>query len=179
MRRTLLWCLTASLLAVLPARADEPSTRAGATAQAGGEQPQRPRGKPKIKLDRLDFPKDVPNVWYLERQLRKVLRREARRVDWGAGRGSTITYRFSVKRLAITEEDGVLRVSCTAIGRLPKGKQAKGSLTFGGDPRRRNAVIGKVLQIVARGVLTRLAELERIRRGDLRRSRVRRPILVQ
>jgi hypothetical protein len=101
-----------------------------------------------------------------------------RRADWGAGRGSTISYRFIVSELSITVQDGVLRVSCTAVGRLPKGKTAKGSLAYGGDPRKRNAEVTKVLQIVARGVITRLAELERIRRGDLDPSGVRRPITV-
>ena len=179
MRPTLLYCLMAPLMLAPAARAQEP-TPIGLSASENTEgRQERPRGRPKVKLDRLDFPPDVPNVWYHKKRLRRVLRQEARRVDWGAGRGSTITYRFAVKQLQITEEDGVLRVRCTAIGRLPKGKQAKGSLSFGGDARRRNAVIGRVLQIVARGVLTRLAELERIRRGDLKRSRVRRPILVQ
>jgi hypothetical protein len=139
---------------------------------------QRPRGRPTIKLDRLDFPKDVPNAWYFRKELRKFLRQQARRMNWGAGRGSTITFRFAVQRLVVVEQDGILRVSCTAVGRLPKGKTAKGSLSFGADPRRRNREVVKVLQIVARGVLTRLAELERVRRGDLDHSRVRRPVLV-
>jgi hypothetical protein len=88
-------------------------------------------------------------------------------------------YRFSVEQLRIEQEDGVLRVSCTAVGRLPKGKTAKGNLSFGGDPQRRNAVVVRVLQIVARGVLTRLAELERVRRGDLTHSGVRKPVLSE
>ena len=134
------------------------------------------RGRPQLKLDRLEFPKDVPHGWYYRKQLRQILRREARRADWGAGRGSTISYRFFVKSLFISNEGDVLRVRCTAVGKLPKGKTAKSQLSFGGDPRKRNAVVTQVLEIVARGVITRLAEMERVRRGDRQRSSVRRPV---
>ena len=170
-----LLCLLACLLLAKDALATGPAPG----SQSNRSTAQRPRGRPTIKLDRLDFPKDVPNWWYYKKQLRRILRREARRTDWGAGRGSTITYRFVVRELSITGENGVLRVRCTAVGELPKGKSAKGSLSFGGDPRRRDAVVNQVLRIVARGVITRLAELERVRRGDLKRSRVRRPITTE
>ena len=59
------------------------------------------RGRPQLKLDRLEFPKAVPHGWYYRKQLRQILRREARRAEWGAGRGSTITYRFFVKDLGV------------------------------------------------------------------------------
>jgi hypothetical protein len=178
-RRIGLVALLAGLLAAVPAQATDPQPYAEATADASPNHSGRPAGRPTVKLDRLDFPKDVPNSWYYRKELLRILRREARRMDWGAGRGSTIMYRFSVEQLRIEQEDGVLRVSCTAVGRLPKGKTAKGNLSFGGDPQRRNAVVVRVLQIVARGVLTRLAELERVRRGDLTHSGVRKPVLSE
>jgi hypothetical protein len=65
----------------------------------------------------------------------------------------------------------VLKVSCTALGRLPKGKSARSRLDFGGDPRRGQKVIRHVLEIVARGVVTRLAALERERRRAVARGR--------
>jgi len=40
-------------------------------------------------------------------------------------------------------------------------------LTFSGPASTRDAVVVEVLEIVARGVITRLAELERTRRGQL------------
>ncbi len=166
------------LMVALPAWATEPGP-GDPTAASQREGDDTPKGRPKIQLDRLDFPQDVRNWRYFKKRLRETLRRETRRAIWGAGHGSTITYRFAVTDLAVTEENGVLRVSCTAVGQLPKGKTAKGSLSFGADPRQRNAAVNQVLQIVARGVITRLAELERVRRGNLRRSRVHRPILVQ
>lgn len=146
---------TVSLLA-LPATARD----------ADGSDLSNDRGRPKVELDRLDFP-DIPGSHTFVKHLRRTLRRETRRADWGAGRGSTIEYRFSVKELRIFRQGKVLRVKCEAVGRLPKGKQAKSRLDFGGDPAHRTRLVERVLDIVARGVVIRLAEMERIRRGDL------------
>lgn len=118
-----------------------------------------------MRLDRLDFPQDVPGHARFERHLRATLRREARRADWGASRNNTIEYRFSVDRLMLGGRADVLSVECTATGRLPGGKSARSKLRFSGDPAVKNQLIERVLDIVARGVVTRLAELERKRRG--------------
>ena len=137
--------------------------------------PARSRGRPKVVLDRLDFPSDVAAAGYYKKHLRRVLAREVRRVEWGAGRENTIQYRFAIAKLDISIADGIMKVSCTAMGRLPGGRKAKSHLSFGGDPRKKTQVVSRVLEIVARGVVTRLAELERVRRGDLEKSRVRAP----
>jgi hypothetical protein len=50
------------------------------------------------------------------------------------------------------------------VGKLPKGKVARSDIQYGGDPRSPRKVVRQVLEIVARGVITRLAELERNRR---------------
>lgn len=140
--------------AARPARA-EPADDAEAKAATG---------RPRIKLDRLDFPASLANPKEYESHLRVTLKREARRAEWGASTGSKISYRFFVQQLDLREEGGVLHVTCTAVGRLPKGKSAKSHIVFGGDARERKKVIEHVLDIVARGVVTRLAELERARR---------------
>ena len=129
---------------------------------SGPTEPRLPR--PKVKLDRLALPADLPFAKEYESHLRGTLRREARRADWGAGAGSKISYRFFVEQLELREEAGVLHVTCTALGRLPRGKSAKSHIVFGGNPRERKKVVERVLDIVARGVVTRLAELERARR---------------
>lgn len=137
-----------------PAVTEEPaSTPSGA-----------PQGQPRVHLDRLDFP-DVPGAEGYKKHLIAFLRKEARRVRWGASSQNRIDYRFEVTELSIRMEADVLRVTCSAIGRLPGGKTARSHLTFGGDPARKTQVVHQVLEIVARGVLTRLAELERRRRG--------------
>jgi hypothetical protein len=137
--------------------------------------PARVRGRPKIVLDQLEFPSDLAQAPQYKSHLRKTLAKVTRRADWGAGAKNRIEYRFFVTELALIEGDGVLHVRCTAIGRLPKGKAAKSRLSFSGDPRLRNDLVKRVLDIVARGVITRLAELERVRRGELQQSGVRAP----
>src|SRR5690606_13305980 len=90
-----------------------------------------PRGRPDVSLDRLDFPQDVAGARRFEKRLRKILKREARRADWGAGSGAKISYRFAITQLSIEPQADVLRVRCTAVGRLPGGKSARSNLTFG------------------------------------------------
>lgn len=133
------------------------------------------RGRPTVKLDRLEFPADVPGAPFFKKQLRKMLEHHARHVDWGAGRGSVIEYRFTVKELSVEKGEDVIHVTCEAYGKLPSGKTAKSRITFGGEPNKRNKLVARVLDIVSRGVVTRLAEMERIRRGDLDHKRVRAP----
>jgi len=124
-----------------------------------------PEGRPLIVLDRLVVPNTVPEYKRVSRVLEKVLKHEARRVQWGAGRNNRIAYRFFLEQLDVTVENGVYKVRCTALGRLPKGKSARSKLELGGDPRNPRKVIDEVLSIVARGVLARLADLERERRA--------------
>jgi hypothetical protein len=124
-----------------------------------------PAGRPHIVLDKLVVPTTVPEHQRVTKVLEKALKHEAPRVEWGAGRGSRITYRFYLEQLDVTVEHGVLKVRCTALGRLPKGKTARSKLEFGGDPKDPRKVIDHVLVIVARGVLARLADLERSRRS--------------
>jgi hypothetical protein len=123
-----------------------------------------PSGRPHIVIDQLVVPSDLPEHQRISKVLDKVLKHEQHRVEWGAGRESRITYRFYLEQLDLSVERGVLKVRCTALGRLPKGKTARSRLEFGGDPKDARKVIDHVLTIVARGVLARLAEIERDRR---------------
>jgi len=116
---------------------------------------------PSVKLDRLELP---PEAKAYERFLTRALKREARDLDWGAGEGSRIEYRFVLSELRVVINDGVLTVHCAATGRLPRGRSANSQLSFGGQPSDKRELIERVLTIVARGVLTRLSEIERERR---------------
>jgi hypothetical protein len=102
--------------------------------------------------------------------LRRVLSREARRLDWGASADSVIQYRFALQRLSFEVRQDVLTVHCSASGRLPKGLTARSQLSFSGEPARKRELVERVLTIVARGVLTRLAEIERERRHATRNA---------
>lgn len=163
--------LAALLAAAAPSFAENTAEAAAAPQAAPAH-----RGRPSVKLDRLLLPDATQGKKELLKHLERVLRREARHADWGAGRGSHIEYRFTVSELETRVENGVLRVRCTAFGKLPNGKRAKSHLDYGGAANARDAVVKRVLEIVARGVITRLAELERVRRGELDRSGVRSPL---
>lgn len=122
-------------------------------------------GKPDVHLDKFTFPQNIQNAQEFEQHLKRALKREAYRADWGAGRENRIEYRFEVTELKFILDDGALRIHCEAVGKLPGGRSAKSELTFGGHPGERKELTKQVLGIVARGVITRLAELERQRRG--------------
>jgi hypothetical protein len=145
-----------------------PASSENVPVAPGIGRPTQP-GRPTVHLDALVFPESIANSPALERHFRHMLRRAARRADWGAGRGARIEYRVVVEELAIAESAGVLRVRCTALGRLPRGKSARSHLDYGGDPKKRHAVVERVLEMVARGVVTRLAALERERRRSATR----------
>lgn len=145
------------------------ATPAIATSSERVESPlstvKTPEGRPEVHLDRLDFPHDIAHSHALKKHLERVLKKEVRRVEWGAGRDNRIEYRFSVTKLDLTVSGEVVKVSCSAVGALPGGRTAKSQLTFGGAAREQQRVVKQVLEIVARGVITRLAQLERRRRG--------------
>jgi hypothetical protein len=126
-----------------------------------GPAPVQAAAGPRLELNRLELAAEAAEY---EKFLRRVLAREARRLDWGASAGSVIQYRFALQRLSFEVRQGVLTVHCSASGRLPKGLTARSQLSFSGEPARKRELVERVLTIVARGVLTRLAEIERERR---------------
>jgi hypothetical protein len=136
---------------------------ASAAQATEGRGPGAPSGHPKIELDLLDL-SAAPLSAADEKYLRSELARDARSADWGAGRGAKIEYRFRLDELTVTEESKVVRVACSATGFLPRGKRAKGHLVLSGAPQDRPGLVHHVLDIVAKSVVTRLADMERQRR---------------
>jgi hypothetical protein len=154
LRRTLLAGIGAALVSVCAV------PRAKAVPLVG-----RPRGRPKIKLDRVTLPAGTANAEATLRHLKFFLRREARRADWGTGARSTIAFRFTVETLAIESRPNSLHVRCSALGELPRRRTARSQLSYGGDPKLGSKLVIQVLEIVARGVISRLADMERTRRS--------------
>ncbi len=152
---TIAFAIAATLAPRLSARPGDSTIRELASS---------PKGRPKVVLDQLDLAK-APLPAAEEKYLRDVLAKEARHADWGAGRKSRIPYRFRIDELDVVEEATVVRIRCAATGWLPKGRTAKSRLAFGGAPKERPELVRRVLAIVAHGVITRLAELERERRS--------------
>ena len=132
---------------------------------ARGVAPQA-QSRPTVRLDRLDLPPGLPRGTAYERHFRFQLKKAAHRADWGAKRGAKIEYRVKLEELSIREGNGVIHVRCKALGSLPKGRTTRTFIEFGGNPAERQRVIEHVLEIVARGVVTRLAAIERGRRAE-------------
>lgn len=156
-------CLAASLvLASLPAAAAPDLTE----RRESGSSTAR-KGHPKVKLERLTFPDfaDTAEASYYKNHLRRSLQRETRLADWGADSESVIEYRFRVDTLRIEARGDVLHVYCAATGELPRRKNATSRLEFSGHPSKRRELVRRVLEIVARGVVTRLAQIEHARRN--------------
>lgn len=167
----------AVVLSLATARAEvEPAKADAAEATPPDEAPfakgigERSVGRPSVKLDRLEFAPSVAATSSLERHFRFALKQAARKADWGAGRRAKIEFRVTVEELVVSEADGVITVRCTAFGRLPKGKSARSRIAFSGSISQRSKIVSHVLEIVARGVVTRLAALERERRVAAQRG---------
>jgi hypothetical protein len=150
-------------LAALPAAAAPELTERREPPTEGAR-----KGRPRVKLERLTFPgisADTTEASYYKNHLRRSLERETRLADWGADEGSVIEYRFRLDTLRIESKGDVLRVYCAATGELPRRKNATSRLEFSGHPSKRRQLVQRVLEIVARGVITRLAQIEYARRN--------------
>lgn len=97
-----------------------------------------------------------------EALLRGILEKEGRRADWGKGRAEPVEAEVHVKDLRVTVEGDVLRVTCAASGKIRKLGVAKSSFSYGGKVTERAALERRVLELVARGLIARLAEMARI-----------------
>ncbi|MGC4092444.1 MAG: hypothetical protein QM756_32120 [Polyangiaceae bacterium] len=125
----------------------------------------RPRGRPHVKLDRVELPPGLAHRDEYLRHLRATLRREVRRADWGASSKNTISLRFAVEKLTLVPRASALQVQCSALGELPQRRTARSQLSYGGELAAEVRLVKQVLEIVARGVVSRLSALERARRG--------------
>lgn len=160
-----LFALTLGAPAYADTDSDEPDAPADAPPPvARGVAPPK-ESRPEVRLDRLELPPGTPSV--LERHFRKELRKAAHHADWGAGRGAKIEYRVKIEELSVRDGTNVIHVRCTAKGSLPKGRTTRTFIDFGGSPADRKRVVEHVLEIVARGVITRLAAIERGRRAEV------------
>lgn len=123
------------------------------------------RAKPKGKIEILsvDWPKpgtaSPDRQKRVKRAVRSMAAQAAKHLDFGAARKAEIT--FSLRELSVSEEDGLVRVSCTLHGRLRHGGGARSKIAFGGKPDRKKQIERQVLSSVTDSVMVRLAELAR------------------
>ena len=100
-----------------------------------------------------------------EKLLEKLLKREARHADWGPAGDGPVEASIEIRELVSIVDGDVVRVTCAGVGRIPGVGAAKSKFSFGGRPSERAKLERHVLELVARGIVTRLAEMARRRRG--------------
>ncbi|MBI5536443.1 MAG: hypothetical protein HY898_27220 [Deltaproteobacteria bacterium] len=142
------------LLALLPV--------AAAMAVATSADPTFARRRPKVVWTEVQVP-EGDHQTNRERQLRNVLKREGHRVQWGDPPDGLIEASVKVTEFVIDRRPDVVRVTCSAVGRLGKGPAVKTHFSFGGHPKKEAALESQMLTLVGRGVVARLASLSRER----------------
>ena len=97
----------------------------------------------------------------IARTIRRQAHRAAKHLDFGVKGRVEVT--FLVRDIQVVEEDDVVTVTCTLVGRLKGGGSARSKIRFGGKPDKNNKVERQVVTAATEGVLTRLAQLSRER----------------
>lgn len=128
---------------------------------------------PKVKWTKIEV-RPGDDGARVARILKGELKRASQREDWTKGssksakKRKSASYQLSAKVTKLTweKDDDVLRVSVTVVARIddgPRGKRqrVKSHIRMGGHPKRRGKLEKQALQIVARGIVTRLAEVAR------------------
>ncbi len=119
------------------------------------------RGRTQVEWANVDAPSG-PDEARLERALRKLLVKASKKASFG-DRGGKVKVSARVTELAWEDKGDVVRLSCTVVGRIEGGPSAKSRISFGGAPAQRAALEKQVLEMVANGVVTRLAEIAKSR----------------
>ena len=124
--------------------------------------PARAKGKGKLEIAAVEWPTPGPSMKLREKQVKTSIRRlalqAAKHLDFGSDKAVAT---LIVKELVASEADGVLKVSCSLVGRLKGGGTARSKIAFGGKPDSRKKIERQVLSSVTDGVIIRLAELAR------------------
>lgn len=130
----------------------------GVAALAALPTPSFARSSTKVEWTRISAPpgKDADRT---TRALKPLLVKAARKADFGKAKSVKLAAR--VVEFTSTRQGDVLRVSCTIMGHVVGGPSAKSRISFGGSPDDRAALEKQVLEMVANGLVARLAQIAR------------------
>lgn len=102
----------------------------------------------------------------VERTLKSILDKESRKAKWGKARPDPIEARLHVTELKAVNEGDVVRITCAAAGKIEGLGVARSKFSYGGSVNERAKLEYHVLELVSRGVITRLAELARTQQEE-------------
>lgn len=129
--------------------------------------PAEARSRARVEWKRVEVPPG-DDAARLEKLFRKVLAKAGKRADFGKARRVTLSAR--IVELTFEPRGDVLQVTCTMVGRLEGGPKARSRISYGGHPNQRAALEQDVLTMVASGLVTRLAEMARLRAEQAERE---------
>jgi hypothetical protein len=116
------------------------------------------RPKPKVEWVRVDVPggEDSGRV---QKLLKQALATAAKKANFGKVKNVSLSAR--VVQMSVEEHGDVLRITCTAMGRVVGGAGARSRISYGGSPDKRDELEKEVLTQVANGLVARLAQIVR------------------
>jgi hypothetical protein len=127
---------------------------AGLTAPAEAR-PRRPKIRWTILVpERQDRPR-------IEALLKEILEKETRKARWGKGYTDEVQATIDVRELSTRIDGAVARVTCSALGKIKELGVARSRFSYGGKAEQRAQLEKHILELVARGIIVRLAELAR------------------
>lgn len=124
----------------------------------------RPRAK--VEWARVEVP-EGQHAARLGKVFKEALKQASKRADFGKGVKS-VTLSARIVELRTEQQGDVLRVTCTAMGRVSGGAGARSKLSYGGDPAKREQLEKEVVTMVANGLVTRLAQIVRTQAPKVR-----------
>lgn len=113
--------------------------------------------RPKIHWT-VDLPSDRAR---LEAELHKILERESKKARWGKEFQDEVDAHIAVHELRSMVDGEMAHVSCAAVGKIKGLGLARSRFSYGGKASQRHALEQHVLELVARGIVVRLAEIAR------------------
>lgn len=116
--------------------------------------------KPKVVWAEVKLP-EARDIAVYQKMMKEILEKESRRARWGKKKGELVEASIVIKELRTETKGDVLHVSCSAAGTIAGLGVAKSRFSYGGLPKDKLALERKVLELVTRGIVARLAELSR------------------
>ena len=120
----------------------------------------KPKPKTRVTWTSVDFP-DAAERSERERLLRSLLEKESKTENWGARSGDRLEASARVLDFQVIHKPDVVRVTCTALGKLAGGPSVRTHFSMGDHPNNQRKLERMVLTLVARGIVNRLSAVAR------------------
>ncbi|MCS6900186.1 MAG: hypothetical protein RMJ98_10580 [Myxococcales bacterium] len=95
----------------------------------------------------------------IETLLKEILEKETRKARWGKGFTDEVEATIDVRELSTHIDGPVARVTCSALGKIKGLGVARSRFSYGGKTEQQAQLEKHILELVARSIIVRLAEL--------------------